>query len=141
MIKVVVEAYIGDDDLETFLKLVRSFDLTHPGCHFQIGSNGGEQTMSEMWRMLESVGIPIVYAGKKHALLSQNICPCCGSKLIDGPRGGAAQNLYCSERTRCRQGFNVTSHDGVVIWSQDIGEVDDERYALYLGGGYGKKTA
>jgi len=60
------------------------------------------------------------------------ICSC-GATLIPGPRGGMAQNYYCTNRASCRQGFNVTIWRGKFIDSVRIGEVDDERYAMYGG--------
>lgn len=58
-------------------------------------------------------------------------CPACGAEMIDGPRGGAAQNFYCTDRERCRQGFNLTIYQSRVLWRQNIGEIDDERFAMY----------
>lgn len=59
------------------------------------------------------------------------ICPRCTAEMIPGPRGGAAQNWYCTDRTDCRQGFNLTIWNGDLVMKQDIGEVDDERYEMY----------
>lgn len=59
------------------------------------------------------------------------LCSACGWPTIPGPRGGAAQNFYCVNRDTCRQGFNVTIHQGREIWRQDIGEVDDQHYSMY----------
>lgn len=62
--------------------------------------------------------------------LAHLLCPDCGSILIDGPQGGAAQNFYCVERRKCRQGFNLTfMGDGELAFADRIGEVDDERFA------------
>jgi hypothetical protein len=56
--------------------------------------------------------------------------------MIPGPRGGLAQNFYCTDRVRCRQGFNLTIINGNDLgFRQDIGEVDDERFAMYSPGG------
>jgi hypothetical protein len=60
-------------------------------------------------------------------------CFDCGAQLIPGPRGGAAQNYYCSNRYSCRQGFNLTIFNGDVLRTERIGEVDDDRYDLYAG--------
>jgi len=64
-------------------------------------------------------------------MLANGWCPDCGAGLLPGPRGGAAQNFYCSERTTCREGFNLTFHSGKLAFAQRIGEVDDERFKLY----------
>lgn len=58
-------------------------------------------------------------------------CPNCGWWMVAGPRGGAAQNFYCANRMNCRQGFNLTIFNGQIVARQDIGEVDDERFAMY----------
>ena len=60
------------------------------------------------------------------------VCPRCGAEMIAGPRGGAAQNFYCTDRDDCRQGFNLTIlWNGDQVFRQDIGEIDDQRYAMY----------
>lgn len=59
------------------------------------------------------------------------VCLRCGAEMIAGPRGGAAQNWYCTDRINCRQGFNLTIRGGDLLFRQNIGEVDDERYAMY----------
>jgi hypothetical protein len=58
-------------------------------------------------------------------------CSHCGAEMIAGPRGGAAQNFYCTNREGCRQGENLLILDGKVWWAEFIGEVDDERFAMY----------
>ena len=58
-------------------------------------------------------------------------CPDCGGRLIAGPRGGAAQNFYCSNRISCRQGFSLTFVDGKLAFAERIGDVDNERFAMY----------
>jgi hypothetical protein len=64
-------------------------------------------------------------------LLSNGWCCDCGSELLPGPRGGAAQNFYCINRDDCRAGFNLTFHSGVLVFAQRIGEVDDARFAMW----------
>jgi hypothetical protein len=64
-------------------------------------------------------------------LLAKKTCPHCLSKLMPGPRGGAAQNFYCTNRVRCRDGYNLTFHDNRLIWAQAIGSVSDETYLMY----------
>jgi hypothetical protein len=64
-------------------------------------------------------------------LLANGWCADCGKRLIQGPRGGAAQNFYCIGRETCRQGFNLTFHGNQLVFSERIGEVDDERFAMY----------
>jgi hypothetical protein len=59
------------------------------------------------------------------------ICFHCGAELMPGPRGGASQNFYCTERTICRRGFNLTIWNGDLLFRQDIGEIDDQRFAMY----------
>lgn len=51
--------------------------------------------------------------------------------MIEGPRGGAAQNFYCTDRDRCRAGFNLTFFASTLLLHQDIGEVADDTYAMY----------
>ena len=65
------------------------------------------------------------------ALLANRRCCDCGLALVAGPRGGAAQNFYCTERSECRQGFNLTFFDNRLVFAGRIGEVDDERFAMY----------
>lgn len=72
---------------------------------------------------------------KQRAALSAGRCSDCGRALIGGPRGGAAQNFYCTGREECRAGFNLTFFDGQLVFAQRIGEVDDERFKLYAGDG------
>jgi hypothetical protein len=61
-------------------------------------------------------------------------CPDCNAAMIGGPRGGLAQNFYCSNRQSCRQGFNLTIWQGQMVMPiHRIGEVDDELYAMYAG--------
>lgn len=62
-------------------------------------------------------------------------CADCGFALVAGPRGGAAQNFFCSERAECRQGFNLTFFDGTLVFAERIGEVDDDLFKLYAGDG------
>jgi hypothetical protein len=59
------------------------------------------------------------------------LCPSCAAEMIAGPRGGMAQNWYCSDRERCRLGFNMTIWHGDLVSCEPIGEVDDERFAMY----------
>ena len=66
-------------------------------------------------------------------LLANGWCPDCGGKLIAGPRGGEAQNFYCSNRITCRQGFNLTFVDGKLVIADRIGDIDNERFAMYSG--------
>jgi len=71
--------------------------------------------------------------GSKRALraLAQGMCAACGEKLVAGPRGGAAQNFYCRDRDKCRLGFNLTFAGPYLVYAQRLGEVDDERFAMY----------
>lgn len=71
--------------------------------------------------------------GEKRALrlLARRICPECGNDLVFGPRGGAAMNFYCSERDDCRLGYSLTFVDGLLVFAERIGEVDDARFAMY----------
>ena len=56
----------------------------------------------------------------------------CGADMIRGPRGGAAQNFYCTDRVTCRQGWNLTiREDCQIVFPQPIGEIDDARYGMY----------
>jgi hypothetical protein len=71
----------------------------------------------------------------KRALLLNGWCAACGSGLTPGPRGGAAQNFYCTNRDDCRAGFNLTIWQGALAFAESIGEVDDKRYALYVKSG------
>ena len=59
-------------------------------------------------------------------------CPRCKAPLMAGPQGGASQNFYCTDRERCRQGFNMLVFDGMIFLQEDIGEVDDERFRMYV---------
>jgi len=58
-------------------------------------------------------------------------CQHCGANMIPGPRGDAAQNFYCTNRTDCRQGENLTIWRGSVVMAEQIGEVADEAYEMY----------
>ena len=66
-------------------------------------------------------------------LLAGRWCAACGRELLPGPRGGAAQNFYCTNRTDCRQGYNLTFVGEQLAFAERIGEVDDARYAMYAG--------
>ncbi len=66
-----------------------------------------------------------------HAQLLNEWCCDCGSTLLPGPCGGASQNFYCINRTDCRQGFNLCVIAGKMVFAERIGEVDDERFAMY----------
>jgi|SoiMethySBSTD1v2_1073268.scaffolds.fasta_scaffold208679_3 hypothetical protein len=68
---------------------------------------------------------------KARGLLANGWCPACGSHLIPGPRGGAAQNFYCINRDDCRAGFNLTFYGGQLVFAEPIGEVADSTYAMY----------
>jgi hypothetical protein len=63
--------------------------------------------------------------------LQRGICPDCHAELIPGPRGGAAQNFYCTEREACRRGFNLTLWQGKLVIAHRIGEVPDQVFARY----------
>jgi hypothetical protein len=65
------------------------------------------------------------------ALLANHSCCDCGHMLIEGPCGGAAQNFYCTNRSECRAGFNLTFLGDRLVFSQRIGEVSDERWQMY----------
>lgn len=54
----------------------------------------------------------------------------CGADMIPGPRGGAAQNFYCTDRVRCRLGWNLTIYYGEIVMGHPI-EVDEEAYRMY----------
>lgn len=69
----------------------------------------------------------------ERGILANGRCPDCGDDLMPGPRGGAAQNFYCSNRDTCRQGYNLTFVDGKLAFAERIGEVDDARYTMYAG--------
>ena len=58
-------------------------------------------------------------------------CQRCGAEMIPGPRGGAAQNFYCTNRVDCRLGENLTIWQGTVVLRESIGQVSDETYAMY----------
>jgi hypothetical protein len=68
---------------------------------------------------------------RDRALLATGWCCDCGGELLPGPRGGLAQNFYCANRSDCRHGFNLTFVDGQLLIADRIGEVDDERFAMY----------
>lgn len=71
--------------------------------------------------------------GSKRALrmLAQRLCEACGENLLPGPRGGAARNFYCTDRSDCRLGYNLTFVGKHLVYAERLGEVDDERYAMY----------
>jgi hypothetical protein len=71
-------------------------------------------------------------SARDESLLSIGFCPDCSSPLLPGPRGGAAQNFYCTNRDNCRAGFNLTFHNGLLVFAQRIGEVARETYAMYV---------
>lgn len=60
-------------------------------------------------------------------------CKHCGAEMIAGPRGGAAQNFYCTNRVTCRQGENLTIWQGEVVMADPIGEIPDDTYEMYAG--------
>ena len=65
--------------------------------------------------------------------LQRGLCPDCQAELIAGPRGGSAQNFYCSDREHCRSGFNLSLWQGKLLIAQRIGEVADQTFAIYAG--------
>lgn len=62
----------------------------------------------------------------------QIVCTC-GRPMIRGPRGGGSQNFYCTDREKCRQGYNLTIITGEIVFCQPIGEIDDVLYRKYVG--------
>ena len=72
---------------------------------------------------------------KERGLLANGWCADCGGILVPGPRGGLAQNFYCSNRDDCRAGFNLTFAAGELVFAERIGEIDDARFKLYAGDG------
>jgi len=67
----------------------------------------------------------------ERSLLFHGWCAYCRSPLIPGPRGGAAQNFYCVNRDDCHAGFNLTFHNGQLIFAEAIGQVADSTYTMY----------
>jgi hypothetical protein len=64
-VKLTLQANLPDETLEPFLEQLRNFDRAHPGCFFRAMANGdGDETVGEIVRMLERVGIPLVFAAK-----------------------------------------------------------------------------
>jgi hypothetical protein len=64
MITVTIEAKVPDDKmLFAYLDWVRTFDKTHEGrCHFRIFAEGGDQTLGEIWKMFERLGLDVKFA-------------------------------------------------------------------------------
>ena len=57
---------LNDSDLESFLKVIRAFDLTHTDCRFEVTAYGADNmTVDEIKGMLDRVGIPVISAGRK----------------------------------------------------------------------------
>ena len=50
--------------------------------------------------------------------LQRGLCPDCQTELMPGPRGGAAQNFYCTDREHCRLGFSRTLWQGGLVIGQ-----------------------
>jgi hypothetical protein len=72
------------------------------------------------------------FSEKQMNILLQKKCPDCDAKLMPGPRGGAAQNFYCTNRPECGQGYNLTFGMGpILIFAQRIGKVDHQTYLMY----------
>lgn len=63
-VKITLVADVPDDALEPFLMLMRAFDRAHHGCHLKCSALGESENMrvGEIIRMLERVGIPLVFA-------------------------------------------------------------------------------
>ena len=56
----------------------------------------------------------------ERAMLAGNRCPdCLTFGLLPGPRGGAAQNVYCNNAV-CRSAFDITRYRGEVVFAERI---------------------
>ena len=66
MIKVTIEAELPDDRLLfAYLDWVRTFDRTWPGCHFRVFADGGDQSIGEVWKMFERLGLDVKLVARK----------------------------------------------------------------------------
>ena len=63
--KVVISADIDDDNVEAFLVVVRAFDATVPGCHFQIAIDGGGLEVDQVKAMFKRLGLPIIFTAER----------------------------------------------------------------------------
>lgn len=50
--KLFIVAHVPPGLERALLQHVRNFDTAHPGCHFEIGIDGPQQSLSEMAEML-----------------------------------------------------------------------------------------
>ena len=50
--KLFIVAHVPPELERALLQHVRTFDTQHPGCHFEIGIDGPDQSISEMVEML-----------------------------------------------------------------------------------------
>lgn len=48
MIKIFTVAHLPEELSQAWLQHLRDFDTAHPGCHFEVGIDGPEESMSQM---------------------------------------------------------------------------------------------
>jgi hypothetical protein len=49
---VFIRAQLPTDTVQAFLQHIRDFDVSHPGCHFEIGADAVDLPLSEIVEML-----------------------------------------------------------------------------------------
>jgi hypothetical protein len=64
MIKVTIEAQLPEDPkwLFAYLDWIRTFDRTWPNCQFRVFAEGGNQSMADIWKMFEALGLDVKFA-------------------------------------------------------------------------------
>jgi hypothetical protein len=53
MAKIFTVAHVPDGLQQQWLQHLRDFDTAHPGCHFEVGVDGPEASVSQMIRLLQ----------------------------------------------------------------------------------------
>ena len=46
--KIFTIAYVPPELQQSWLQLLRDFDVAHPGCHFEVGIDAPDESMEEM---------------------------------------------------------------------------------------------
>jgi hypothetical protein len=58
MTEVHLDAIMPKEHVQEFLQLMRTFDLTHPDCHFEVTTNDTNMTAEEARAILEKIQPP-----------------------------------------------------------------------------------
>jgi hypothetical protein len=51
-VKIFTVAHVPDELQQPWLQHLRDFDSAHPGCHFEVGIDGPEESVADMVKLL-----------------------------------------------------------------------------------------